>query len=192
MDMTKRLVLYKEGKRIEVPINKASNGKLYSLISINNNELFNRTDNWCEISNINAFNHHSYVIINISKKGERINIPGTDIYIEGEDLYYGEGGFDPRFPDKSRMINHPGTQLDKAWEENEENMNNWVAVAIGWGMLKEEAEAHEALCLNWNSERRTKRGEIRKEGNLFNVMSEKRNYETKTKKLIKEKIWKLH
>ena len=186
MVMMKKLILYKSGKKIEVPIKRASNDKLFSLVPIDNNSLFNRTSSWQTTFSLREYDNHGYIIVDTSKK-KKTYISGTGMYVEGSIVYGGEGKFNSNCPEKSRMLHHPGSRLDKEWEKNKET---WVAVAVGWGMLKEEAEAWEALFLHENAHLLTKRGTEWIEGNLINIMPEKRNYELKTKKLIKEEIWK--
>ena len=169
---------------IKLQIKISPSGKKWTDLPINNNEIFNR--NWEEMSDI-KYDCHFYVVIDTSYKNEFFELPGLPYKIQGKPVYGGNGGFDPSKPNISRMLNHPKSRLDRYWEENKEN---WVAIAVGHGMTKAEAEAYEALFLHENRDLLAKRGEEWNMIGLINIREEKSNYENKTKKLIKQEIWK--
>jgi hypothetical protein len=171
---------------IKLEIKITPSGKKWAFLPINNNDIFIR--NWEEIDDI-KHDCHFYIITDTSYKNESFELPGLPYKIPGRKVYGGNGGFDLSKPNISRMVNHPKSRLDKYWEENKEN---WIAIAVGHGMTKSEAEAYEALFLHENNELLTKRGEEWNRIGLINIREEKSNYENKTKKLIKQEIWKSH
>ena len=152
-------------------------GFYYTFINLTLDSIFKR-EGWVERDRFGRlFDYHVYFYIDTSKKGW-VWLKGMPFPIKGQLIYIGRGVYDPLHPNKWRMINHPGEELENHLNEN------ICAFSLGFGMTYEESEMLEAFFINTCGLELTERGKNWNGIGLINKKRELKNFE-KAKKYLK-------